>query len=589
MGQGGTVVIVNATASNWTRSGQHSYQMASWNFPDKIPAWGKATVYVEWQETITINAHDDGGEAEYTLDATGEKFQFQARWPSGSDRKIEVCFTSIQVNGQNLGYTTSLGWNHDGLMNFILTGEPARYYATPVRPKWAWINDISSSSNWLMNPVRTLQTMCMPGSHDSGMWTIGTHTAFGYPCNTQTQTKSVGDQLNLGARYFDLRAVISGGNYVTGHYSNITGSTQGANGQSIESIVNDINTFMDGTPDLVILMISHDFNTDLGQGNYRPFNQGEYNGLLSKLSALRYRYITADNVDLTQIPITSFVGKNKGSVLVICDPDDSTVTLPGNTGFYPIKNFPLYDSYTGTNDLTHMQTDQIWKMGKVKASPTPVFFVLSWTLTQSDQEAGGCWADPTGLTSSILDLAAEANPTIYDKLWNSVTPPVYPNVLYTDNVNDTTNLGLALATNYMLHVRASVRAAVISLRAHANSKIVTADNAGASPLIANRTAAGQWEQFLMITNSDGSVSFQAYADDKIVTADNAGASPLIANRTAIGPWEQFDRIDNADGSVSFRARANGKIVTADNAGASPLIANRTAIGPWEEFDLMIQG
>ncbi|MBB4936841.1 hypothetical protein FHR32_001146 [Streptosporangium album] len=25
-----------------------------------------------------------------------------------------------------------------------------------------------------------------------------------------------------------------------------------------------------------------------------------------------------------------------------------------------------------------------------------------------------------------------------------------------------------------------------------------------------------------------------------VAAENAGAQPLIANRTAIGPWEQFD-------------------------------------------------
>jgi beta-glucosidase-like glycosyl hydrolase len=127
---------------------------------------------------------------------------------------------------------------------------------------------------------------------------------------------------------------------------------------------------------------------------------------------------------------------------------------------------------------------------------------------------------------------------------------------------------------------------VISLRAHANGDYVTADNAGASPLIANRTAIGPWESFDLITNSNGSVSFRAHANSDIVTADNAGAAPLIANRTAIGPWEEFDLITNSDGSVSFRAHANGDIVTADNAGAAPLIANRTAIGPWEEFDLI---
>jgi hypothetical protein len=82
------------------------------------------------------------------------------------------------------------------------------------------------------------------------------------------------------------------------------------------------------------------------------------------------------------------------------------------------------------------------------------------------------------------------------------------------------------------------------------------------------------------------VSLRAHANGEIVTADNAGAAPLIANRTAVGPWEEFDLIGNPDGSVSLRAHANGEIVTADNAGAAPLIANRTAIGPWEEFDLI---
>ncbi|HEV2344550.1 MAG TPA: SGNH/GDSL hydrolase family protein [Actinocrinis sp.] len=127
---------------------------------------------------------------------------------------------------------------------------------------------------------------------------------------------------------------------------------------------------------------------------------------------------------------------------------------------------------------------------------------------------------------------------------------------------------------------------VVSLRAHADNMIVTAENAGAAPLIANRTWIQTWEMFDLITNPDGSVSLRAHANNMIVCADNAGASPLIANRTAIGPWESFDLINNPDGSVSFRAHANGDIVTAENAGASPLIANRTAIGPWEEFDLI---
>ena len=46
------------------------------------------------------------------------------------------------------------------------------------------------------------------------------------------------------------------------------------------------------------------------------------------------------------------------------------------------------------------------------------------------------------------------------------------------------------------------------------------------------------------------VSFRAMANNMIVTADNAGASPLIANRTAVGTWESFDLINNSNGTIS---------------------------------------
>jgi hypothetical protein len=127
---------------------------------------------------------------------------------------------------------------------------------------------------------------------------------------------------------------------------------------------------------------------------------------------------------------------------------------------------------------------------------------------------------------------------------------------------------------------------VLSLRAMANNMIVTADNAGASPLIANRTAIGTWEQFDLLDAGNGNIALRAHANNMIVTADNAGASPLIANRTAVGQWETFQLIHNSNGTISLRAMANNMIVTAENAGASALIANRTAIGTWEQFTLI---
>jgi hypothetical protein len=127
---------------------------------------------------------------------------------------------------------------------------------------------------------------------------------------------------------------------------------------------------------------------------------------------------------------------------------------------------------------------------------------------------------------------------------------------------------------------------VISLKSHANGDYVTADNAGASPLIANRTSIGQWESFDEIDQGGGYIALRAHANNMYVTADNAGAAPLLAKVNSVGTWEQFQLIHNGDGSVSLKSRINGDYVTADNAGASPLIANRTSIGPWESFDLI---
>jgi parallel beta-helix repeat protein len=123
----------------------------------------------------------------------------------------------------------------------------------------------------------------------------------------------------------------------------------------------------------------------------------------------------------------------------------------------------------------------------------------------------------------------------------------------------------------------------VSLRSRANGKYVTAENAGASPLIADRTAVGSWETFELIDRGDGTVALFSYANSTLVTSDPNG-NPLIANRYGIGPWETFTRVNNSDGSISLIAGANGKLVCAEAAGASPLIANRTAIGSWEKFD-----
>jgi type 1 glutamine amidotransferase len=126
----------------------------------------------------------------------------------------------------------------------------------------------------------------------------------------------------------------------------------------------------------------------------------------------------------------------------------------------------------------------------------------------------------------------------------------------------------------------------VALHAFANDRLVVAENAGAAPLIANRTAAGPWERFDVQFVGVDAITLRSRANGKYVCAEAAGGAPLIANRGAAGAWETFDLVHHDDGTVGLRARANGRYVVAENAGAAALIANRPAIGQWERFGLV---
>jgi lysophospholipase L1-like esterase len=127
---------------------------------------------------------------------------------------------------------------------------------------------------------------------------------------------------------------------------------------------------------------------------------------------------------------------------------------------------------------------------------------------------------------------------------------------------------------------------VISLRAHANGNLVTAESGGAAPLIANRTAPGFWERFKEMDLGGGRVALLAEANNHYVSAADNGKAPLIASSSAVGPAETFELIHNADGSIALRATINAKVVCADGGGTSPLIANRDRVFAWEEFEVI---
>jgi chitinase len=132
----------------------------------------------------------------------------------------------------------------------------------------------------------------------------------------------------------------------------------------------------------------------------------------------------------------------------------------------------------------------------------------------------------------------------------------------------------------------AVRAATYSsIKASANGSYVCAENSGADPLVANRTAVGTWEEFQVVNNADGTVSFLSAISGKYVSADlNIGAK-LIANRTAIDAWEKFRLMAQSNGTVALQAVANGLYVSADLNVGGVLVADRSVAQGWEQFTI----
>jgi hypothetical protein len=301
---------------------------------------------------------------------------------------------------------------------------------------------------WMQQNLGTLgnqplRHLCMPGSHDAGMSTFGTHTALANSCATVTQTTDVLGQLQLGIRYFDIRPVLSGGAYYTGHYSQISipliGSTwQGANGQSISSIIDDVNQFTSSNQELVVLYLSHDLETDEG---YVPFNQDQWNGLFSQLARLNHLFVTSNptSVDLTMLTLNDFIG-SQAAVVVVVDPSSSVnLGVYATQGFYTTANFSVFNQYSDTDDLAAMQANQLNKLKSQRPDPDAVYFLLSWTLTQSttDAIAGPC----------VLDLANTANSALANVL-PACSAQTYPNIILIDNVTGSTGIAdLAMAVN----------------------------------------------------------------------------------------------------------------------------------------------
>ncbi|KAH3980547.1 hypothetical protein HBH64_049320 [Parastagonospora nodorum] len=420
MGYGGYMTLVNGSPFDWGVSSTHSYQMDKWSWLTANA--GKASkVYVEFG--TKGQTRDDAGEAYYNIAGTASKFSVLARKPS--DYKLTISLDNLSTKQSPQGSQVDLGFRHDATVNWIMsTDEAGQWWSN----SGTYVDWMQQSMGSLAN--RTLRQICMPGSHDAGMSTFKPGTIGANFANTQTQYLDFYQQLMAGSRYFDLRPVLSNGQWVSGHYSALENDVQdiwvGGNGQAVSDIIRQINDFTAKYQELIIINLSHTLDTD---NQYKALSQAQWNALFDTLKGINNRYTAPNpgNTDFTTKVLGDFIA-DRASVFIFAQlPSGISLGTYSNQGFYSTANFPFYDQYSNTNDRARMKSDQLAKLAANRdiSARKDTFHVMSWLMTQQPE-------DVLIPERAILNLAADAFDDLVSEAWNAFTPQSFPNVLFVD-------------------------------------------------------------------------------------------------------------------------------------------------------------
>ncbi|GFP74581.1 cellulase family glycosylhydrolase [Clostridium fungisolvens] len=231
-------------------------------------------------------------------------------------------------------------------------------------------------------------------------------------------------------------------------------------------------------------------------------------------------------------------------------------------------NIPVYAGEFCVFDFDDLWEKFLSQMNSINASWT------NWTYKITN--GSNHWGFYKYNNNPVPDINNDSAATIASKWQKFNTANFLPNTSFQDLVKKYTGAP-AVTTQYSY------------LTARANGKVISADNYGNDPLIANRDTAGDWELFKVIDNGDGTISFQSKINGKYVAADLNNGNKLIARSTSIQQWEKFKKVPQTDGTIALQAMANNLYVTADLNNNGVLYATKTAVGgAWEAFNLTQQ-
>ncbi|HEX4860086.1 MAG TPA: hypothetical protein VFV07_02540, partial [Rhizomicrobium sp.] len=203
------------------------------------------------------------------------------------------------------GQVPRIATNGNEVMQVQTNGHEMSYAISTIQDRAQWMQ-----ANLGLLGDRVLKQLVMPASHDAGMHMVQRCTGLvggigANACNTRTQTLSIAEQLNAGARYFDIRPVQEGATLYTGHFSDVRGKTVGCNGPTLAAVLNDVAAFAAGHKELIILKFSHYLVCSTGRG----FDDARMRALCKKVfdKLKPWLYVTTER--LGTIPLSTYIGR----------------------------------------------------------------------------------------------------------------------------------------------------------------------------------------------------------------------------------------------------------------------------------------
>ncbi len=302
-----------------------------------------------------------------------------------------------------------------------------------------WSSAEDHRDDWmrLLDDSLTLKDICVPGSHDAGMYETKYLARRGL---VLTQSLGLYDQLRCGVRYFDLRPTYIDGKGIYVYHGP-------AEGPLLQVLLDEVARFFESHPtETAILNFSHwkqfESKNDTSQVGNLTFCK------MIQDTLGKYLLIKDLNTNLSNVPLKELRGK---VILIIADHNDlfDFHVRSKIKGIYQLTiQLKLYDRYSDKRDYDEMRNDQQGKFDR--HDNREELFMHNWTLTPIDNIM-------IVFRSTVRSYSEEINPRLRQEfgkmkadLWNPRPNGKMVNIINMDYVQEACPLAVC---KYVTHQR----------------------------------------------------------------------------------------------------------------------------------------